>query len=154
MQRCVDETVLLCAILTAVSIWGCLDSCNIFTPRSAKNKHNNNSNKKTWRKNLNSIKKTESSSGKYFRFHLSGKTVGFRPELYMYINSTHTEKSPHGDQPVSFVMITSLTAKWSLKVMRILEQCDYRPKVQWAITPFSGWVGWWWWWGLWWGGYL
>ena len=72
----------------------------------------------------------------------------------MCINRTHTEKSPHGDQHL--ISNDNVTAKWSLKVMRILEQCDYRPKVQWAITPFIGWVGWWcwwWWWGLWlWGG--
>ena len=52
MQRGVDETVMLCAILTAVSFWGCLHSCNIFTPRSAKNKNNNNSNKKNMKKNF------------------------------------------------------------------------------------------------------
>ena len=127
---------MLCAILTAVSIWGCLHSCNIFTPRSAKNKNNNNSNKKTWRKILNSIEETKSSSGKYLRFHLNGKTVGFRPELY--INRTHTEKSCHGDQHL--ISNDNITAKSSLKVMRILRQCDYRHKVQWAITPFSGWV--------------
>lgn len=50
MQRCVDWPVNLCAILTAVSIWGCLHSYNIFTPRSAKNKNKNNTNKKTWTK--------------------------------------------------------------------------------------------------------
>lgn len=36
-------------------------------------------------------------------------------------------KSPHGDQ---HLISNDVTAKSSLKVMRILEQCDYRPKVQ------------------------
>ena len=75
---------------------------------------------------LNAIKKTKSFLGKYFRFHLSGKTTGFCLELY--INSSHTEKV----LMVTNILISNdnVTAKSSLKVMRILEQCDYRPKMQ------------------------
>lgn len=54
---------------------------------------------------LNAIKKTKSFLGKYFRFHLSGKTVGFCLELY--INSPHTEKV------LMVLMITSLLSQVS-----------------------------------------